>query len=787
MSNQPQKKKSETNKTVEPAGVESGWRRWVPWVLVGVFGLNIIWGLRPAKSEPKSYDVAGFGKLPVMLGGRVKPLDSVARNSLRLIAGKTTIALDGNGPRGAWGDLEKLHGEHNGKGLYYRKFYQFGKRPRKLHPTEWLMEVLMKPEQADRRFIFRIDHPELLDELDLSQVGVDQSGLRYYSFEQLWAKYSKLVRQSEKIRGKKAEERSPYDKAVSKLTSSIHSYIQLRHSLQPNPLEMSLPDGHNLPREQQERLKIEKARNQLNALFCQEIIKDYARELERMEKGVPLIAELKGISQRGAEALERASMVLVMEAHQLADPEKRDEWIQTSLDRIFSLMVGAGAIADSEVGDMTTLLKEATPEQRHELIRYLVLTRPVYELMGHRANVLLLPPDKPQKNNEGWEKTGTVLFRNIERGAIPKSARHYAAISSAYVAKDPAAFNTAVGDYQQWLQEHGFTAELKKGSDEHYFNSYAPFARSMGIYLVALLLACFSWLSLSRWLSNSAFYLVGLAFVVHTSGLIFRMYLEGRPPVTNLYSSAIFMGWGAVLLGWVLERIYRNGIGSVTAGGIGFATLIIAHQLSLDPNGSGKGDTMEMMQAVLDTNFWLATHVTSITIGYSATFLSGFLALLYVLRGTFTRSLDEKVAKSLSRMVYGIVCFATITSFVGTVLGGIWADQSWGRFWGWDTKENGALLIVIWNALILHAKWGGLIRDRGLMNLAIFGNVVTAWSWFGVNSLGVGLHAYGHSDAAFATLKWFAFSQFVIIMVGCVPLQFWASGKYLTDKTGKAA
>ena len=58
--------------------------------------------------------------------------------------------------------------------------------------------------------------------------------------------------------------------------------------------------------------------------------------------------------------------------------------------------------------------------------------------------------------------------------------------------------------------------------------------------------------------------------------------------------------------------------------------------------------------------------------------------------------------------------------------------SSWGRFWGWDPKENGALLIVIWNAIILHARWGGMIRERGLMNLAVFGNIVTAFSWFGV-------------------------------------------------------
>ena len=260
-----------------------------------------------------------------------------------------------------------------------------------------------------------------------------------------------------------------------------------------------------------------------------------------------------------------------------------------------------------------------------------------------------------------------------------------------------------------------------------------------------------------------------MTFLVHSAGLITRMYLEGRPPVTNLYSSAIFIGWGAVVLGMVLERFFRNGIGSAAAALVGFVTLLIAHHLALG------GDTMEMMRAVLDTNFWLATHVVFVTLGYASTFLAGFLALTYIVRGVFTPSLDRDTAQSLAQMVYGIVCFATLFSFVGTVLGGIWADQSWGRFWGWDPKENGALLIVLWNAIILHARWGGLVKQRGLMVMAIFGNIVTSWSWFGVNMLGIGLHCYGFMDSAFPWLIAFGASQLVFMLIGVLPPHVWRS------------
>jgi cytochrome c biogenesis factor len=124
-------------------------------------------------------------------------------------------------------------------------------------------------------------------------------------------------------------------------------------------------------------------------------------------------------------------------------------------------------------------------------------------------------------------------------------------------------------------------------------------------------------------------------------------------------------------------------------------------------------------------------------------------------------------------MAYGVVCFALFFSFIGTVLGGIWADQSWGRFWGWDPKENGALLIVLWNAIILHARWGGYARDRGIMAMAIFGNVITALSWFGVNMLGVGLHSYGFMDKAFWALAAFCGSQLALMALALAPRQFW--------------
>src|ERR1019366_4034401 len=249
--------------------------------------------------------------------------------------------------------------------------------------------------------------------------------------------------------------------------------------------------------------------------------------------------------------------------------------------------------------------------------------------------------------------------------------------------------------------------------------------------------------------------------LLHTFGLASRVYISGRPPVTNLYSSAVFIAWAGVVFAIGLEFYFRNVIAMVCASAMGALSLLIAHHLA------GDGDTMKQLQAVLDTNFWLATHVVCITLGYSSTFLAGVLAISYVLLGVFTEQLtaekpgradEDSPAKLLPRMVYAILCFAILFSFVGTVLGGIWADQSWGRFWGWDPKENGAVLIVLWNALTLHARWSGIAKRRGVMLLAVFGNVITSWSWFGTNMLGVGLHSYGFMDSALIWLLVFVVS-----------------------------
>jgi ABC-type transport system involved in cytochrome c biogenesis permease subunit len=413
---------------------------------------------------------------------------------------------------------------------------------------------------------------------------------------------------------------------------------------------------------------------------------------------------------------------------------------------------------------------------------------------------LTVPPvEKGSSAKEtDWRALGEALYGILNKEGNDPGARALFRVLSAYSEGDADTFNSALDSYKGYVAKVVPVADRETARFETWFNNFAPFDICSIIYVVVFLMAAISWIGWSGPLNRAAFWLAGITLVVHTGAILSRMYIQGRPPITNLYSTAVFIGWGSVLTGLALEHLYRNGLGNAVAALCGALTLRLAGILA-----ENKPDTLEMMQAVLDTNFWLATHVTSVNTGYVATFVAGAIGCLFIVRGALTQvnrylpaataesgafarkihemldraSLTPDAVRRQGQMLYGVVCFATLFSFVGTVLGGIWGDYSWGRFWGWDPKENGALMIVIWNALALHARWGGMVKVRGMAVLAVFGNVITAWSYFGTNQLGVGLHAYGFSKELADGLRHFWLLQVPFIAFGLLPLQIWRGWK----------
>ena len=218
----------------------------------------------------------------------------------------------------------------------------------------------------------------------------------------------------------------------------------------------------------------------------------------------------------------------------------------------------------------------------------------------------------------------------------------------------------------------------------------------------------------------------------------------------------------SLIVEWMVGRRFALGLSPI----IGTVLMILARRYEL---GDAK-DHMDPLVAVLDSNFWLATHVITITLGYSGGLLSAFMSTGYILmRGLGLDGGDAGLRRSLTRAVYGMICLTLFLSLVGTVLGGIWANYSWGRFWGWDPKENGALMIVLWTLAILHARLGGFLREWGLHLASVFTAIVVTFSWWHVNFLGVGLHNYGFT-AGKSTIWGFYLAMLVVLIFGAVAI-----------------
>ena len=650
----------------------TGFTRWLPHAVLLCAVIGFLMSFMPPKAKTE-IKVREFGALPVLVKGRIQPWDSLARNAL----------------------------------LSIREVSDFNDRDLgvKMSASEWLLEAMCKPAEANARKVFKVD------ELDLKTLlGAENKAVKFFSANEIAAKLNDLrevlksgteTTADGRMRQKKTSELTPYQKAAQQLWRKFNYYLVIQNALH--------------------------------------------------------VADTQTFQAQMEQVLSGAEQ----------EPAKDKFSWETELSRYEQYLPKDFASIHAQPGK-----DELTKEQRI----YFVFVQRYKQLQEEAAfgeNAVGITPSA--KNPDEFDTLFESLTKAVFAQKVDAGVRNYSRMVTAYQRGDASAFNTALTDQQTLLA--AAPGVLSTAKHERIFNDADPFNFTITLYVCVLLLSLFSWLGMAQPLGKATRWLLVFTFALHTAGIITRIVLIDRPPVINLYSAAVFVGWGAAGLALLLEFYFRGCIASAAAAMVGFGTLIIASHKALE------GDTLEMMQAVLDSNFWLATHVVIINLGYSATYLAGTLGILYVLRGVFTPSLDEELGRKLERSVYAITCFAALFSFTGTVLGGIWADQSWGRFWGWDPKENGALLIVLWCLVILHARWGRYMGARGLMAAAIFGNIVTSISFFGTNMLDIGLHSYGRSENGALRLWQFSLSQLVLIAIALLPFKWWRSGKQLAKTT----
>lgn len=274
---------------------------------------------------------------------------------------------------------------------------------------------------------------------------------------------------------------------------------------------------------------------------------------------------------------------------------------------------------------------------------------------------------------------------------------------------------------------------------EVHYNDFHPFRWAYILYFLAFIVLLLVWTLSKESLMKLAWVLIIAGFILNTYGFGLRVYIMGRAPVTNMYETVIWVAWGTMVFAAILEMIYKYRV-ILTAG-----TLVAAFGLVIADFAPAVLDpTLQPLEPVLRSNYWLTIHVMTITISYAAFFLAfglGDIGLIYFLKD------ETKYKNQIRALVTGIYRSMQIgVAFLapGIILGGVWADYSWGRFWGWDPKETWALIALLGYLAVLHARYAGMIRDFGMVVSSILSFSLVIMAWYGVNFvLGAGLHSYG--------------------------------------------
>lgn len=326
--------------------------------------------------------------------------------------------------------------------------------------------------------------------------------------------------------------------------------------------------------------------------------------------------------------------------------------------------------------------------------------------------------------------------------ASPHSAKivaHWADMAAAWRANDEAGFTKASGKLSEVMSWEKTVHPWRLALEAFYYNAHLLVV-SFALYLAALCA-----LALRR--KRTAVLIGSAALFLHAADITMRILILNRPPVGTLFESILFVGFVAALLLFLSERLLKNTMGVWLA-------MLIGAGLQLTAMGFAQnGDTLQNLQAVLNTPFWLAVHVLMISAGYGACVVASAFAQASLLwRG--------KIGDGL---IWFSASVALLLTAIGTLLGGLWADQSWGRFWGWDPKENGALLIVLWLSWALHARLSGHLSPVWFKASIGMVSVVVAIAWFGVNMLSTGLHSYGFTSGVAGGLAAFILIQTALI------------------------
>jgi cytochrome c-type biogenesis protein CcsB len=370
------------------------------------------------------------------------------------------------------------------------------------------------------------------------------------------------------------------------------------------------------------------------------------------------------------------------------------------------------------------------------------------------GSLFLLVP-APEKTTDAWivPPSFSQYYKETQFGPVQTQLQ---TMANGYVKGDAFAFSRAANQLRDGLRglSPGIYPAESQLRLEYFYNHWDAFYRAAWCYGIALLLLAIAHLRSAphaahraaateapekrSYLKIAGVMIASVGLLFHASGIVMRCLIAGRPPVTNMYESIIWVSFAVSFFGMIFFARYRAPVYLLAALPVSLVALLLVHQMPIAMPSS-----IDPLVPVLRDNFWLTIHVLTITLSYAAFALAmgfGHILLFRYARNPVSARADQPMHFWLYRVLQlGVILLAA-----GTILGGVWANYSWGRFWGWDPKETWALIALLCYILTLHGRLAGWWTQFGLIVASVVCFLAVLMAWYGVNFvLGKGLHSYG--------------------------------------------
>jgi cytochrome c-type biogenesis protein CcsB len=317
----------------------------------------------------------------------------------------------------------------------------------------------------------------------------------------------------------------------------------------------------------------------------------------------------------------------------------------------------------------------------------------------------------------------------------------YEQLGAAYAAEDAAAWTSAATVLGTALRDLAPDDYPSAGalSRELFHEDVNAFGKAWKLYLLGFLVLLFLARPERRWGHALAMALLCAGFAFHLLGIGLRWAIAGRAPVSNMYESLVFMGAGAIAFGLIPELILRKRYLGLTAGLVGFLCLAFAENLPIE-------SAISPLVPVLANTYWLSVHVMTIMLSYSAFALAMALGHVLLAVKLFQPGQDERI-RTLTGLLDKMLQVGVLFLAAGIACGAVWANESWGRYWGWDPKETWSLITFFVYLAVVHARYAGWIKEFGLAVSAVVSFMAVVMTYYGVNFvLAAGMHSYGFAE-----------------------------------------